>query len=266
MHIPLIQVDAFADRVFAGNPAAVCPLIEYPPDELLQSIAAENNLSETAFIVPVPSPGRYRLRWFTPTMEVDLCGHATLAAAHVVFTRLRLDATQVEFETRSGLLTVTRDGERLTMDFPSVPSSPGEVPADVLSALGEPNPHDTHVVPSVHGADYFMLIYRDRTEVEALRPNFSALDANVIVTAPGDGAIDFVSRFFGPASGVNEDPVTGSAHCTLAPYWAARLDKSKLVARQVSRRGGTVECELQDDRVLLRGRCADYLEGTISVD
>ncbi|MEK7704071.1 MAG: PhzF family phenazine biosynthesis protein [Myxococcota bacterium] len=266
MEIPIIQVDAFADAVFGGNPAAVCPLLDFPPDELLLSIAAENNLSETAFLVPVP--GRYRLRWFTPTMEVDLCGHATLATAHVVFTRLRPEDDTVAFETRSGLLDVTRNGDLLTMSFPSLPATVGAAPAELLAALGEPAPREIHVVPRLHGADDFMLVYGSSQEVAQLRPDFSRVHANVIATAVGDGGIeapDFVSRFFAPASGINEDPVTGSSHCTLAPYWAGVLGKATLVGRQISQRGGTVRCELRDERVLLSGRCVDYLVGTISV-
>jgi PhzF family phenazine biosynthesis protein len=266
MQIPLLQVDAFTDAVFGGNPAAVCLLTEWPPDELLQSVAAENNLSETAFVVPLS--GRYRLRWFTPTVEVDLCGHATLASAHVVLTRLRPDDDQVVFETRSGLLTVRRDAGLLTMDFPSLAAERIEPPARLLDALGGPAPTEVHVVPNVHSDDYYMAVYASEAEVAAVSPDFSRLGAIVIVTAAADsgaGDLDFVSRFFAPTAGINEDPVTGSAHCTLAPYWASRLGKTRLAGRQISRRGGTVVCQIAGERVLLSGRCADYLEGTISV-
>jgi len=266
MDIPILQVDAFAEAVFGGNPAAVCPMLEYPDDALLQQIAAENNLSETAFLVPVP--GRYRLRWFTPTTEVDLCGHATLASAHVVFTRLRPEDDRVEFETRSGLLEVRRDGELLTMSLPRVVATPGEAPPELLEAMGGPAPQEVHVIARPHGADRYLLVYASREEVAALCPNFARMRADVVATARGgDGleAPDFVSRFFGPAVGVNEDPVTGSAHATLAPYWAEVLGKTELVGRQISRRGGTVRCALAGERVLLSGRCVDYLEGTIHV-
>jgi PhzF family phenazine biosynthesis protein len=264
MQIPLIQVDAFTDEVFSGNPAAVCPLLEWPRDNVMQAIAAENNLSETAFIVPVP--GRYRLRWFTPAVEVDLCGHATLATAHVVFTRLRLEDEVVLFDTRSGTLEVSRDGSLLTMDLPRIPSTPSEPDAELAAAVGESRPVEVHRVDRVHGADYFMLVYASRDEVAALRPDFRRLRANVIATAPADSdGLDFVSRFFAPMSGIDEDPVTGSAHCTSAPYWASRLDRAKLVGRQISKRGGTVHCEVRGDRVALSGRCVDYLEGTITV-
>jgi predicted PhzF superfamily epimerase YddE/YHI9 len=257
MQIPLYQVDAFTNRLFAGNPAAVCPLEEWLPDALLQAIAAENNLSETAFFLR--RGDRYELRWFTPSVEVDLCGHATLASAFVILRLLEPARERVEFDTRSGQLTVTRRGERLAMDFPAKPPLPCEPPPGLLEALGgEPL--------EVLKADYYLVIYETEAAVRALRPDFAALRAasgiGVIVAAPGERA-DFVSRFFAPAYGIDEDPVTGSAHSTLIPFYAQRLGKWSLEARQVSARGGELYCELQGDRVLIAGEAVLYLEGTI---
>jgi len=258
--IPLYQIDAFADRPFAGNPAAVCPLERFPADHVLQAIAEENNLSETAFLVR--ENGAWRLRWFTPAKEVDLCGHATLAAAWVVFDRLEPTADEARFETRSGRLTVVRSGDGLSMDFPARPAKPVSAPRALLSALGGPEPEE------VLRADYWMVVYGRAADVVALAPDMSRLaeleDGTVIVTGPSDHAgVDFVSRFFAPAYGIPEDPVTGSAHCTLAPYWARRLGRNPLAARQVSRRGGELTVEVRGDRVVLGGRCAFYMAGEI---
>ena len=259
---PLYQVDAFTGRVFAGNPAAVCPLQSWPDDSVLQAIAAENNLSETAFFL-AEGEG-FALRWFTPLTEVALCGHATLAAAYVVFALLEPSRTApVAFSTaQSGVLTVTRDGEDLSMDFPAAPAAPCATPQALTQALGRA-PTETHAAPR----DY-LAVYDDEAAVRGLDPDFAALasldrDA-VIVSAPGEAA-DFVSRFFAPRLGVAEDPVTGSAHCTLTPYWAARLGKTELHALQVSKRGGELGCILAGDRIHLTGRCALYLEGTITI-
>ena len=265
MKIPIYQVDAFTDAVFAGNPAAVCPLDDWLSDEMLQGIALENNLSETAFLVA--NGGDYHLRWFTPAVEVALCGHATLGAAHVIFKHLKPDTDQVVFDTLSGKLTVRRENGRLSMDFPSLPPQPMDPRPDVRAALGGPEPQEFHAIRSVHGADYLMLVYGNRDQVAALAPNFSDLKANVIATAEAgtsDNA-DFVSRFFAPMAGIDEDPVTGSAHCTLAPYWIARLGRSPLQARQISARGGDVTVELDGDRVRLSRRCADYMSGEITL-
>jgi PhzF family phenazine biosynthesis protein len=261
MQIPLYQVDAFASKLFEGNPAAVCPLTEWLDDATLQALALENNLSETAFLVE--DGDGYRLRWFTPTTEVDLCGHATLASAHVVFNRLRPEADAVRFATLSGELTVTREGDRLTMDFPAVRAKQIEARPDVAALLGSAPAEAAFEVPQVHGAEYLMLVYASRAEVAGLAPRFAALDANVIATAPADPGdeLDFVSRFFAPAAGIDEDPVTGSAHCTLGPYWADRLARNVLRARQISPRGGNVGVEVAGDRVRLTGSCVDYLEG-----
>ena len=256
MRIPIFQVDAFSSKLFGGNPAAVCPLEEWLPDETMQSIAAENNLSETAFFVS--AGGHYDLRWFTPVVEVDLCGHATLAAAHVILNVLDSGAGQVVFETRSGELTVSRDQDKLSMDFPSKPAEPCEPPSGMLEALGgEP-------LEFLRG-QYYLAVYASETEIRELRPGFAALagmDDAVIVTAPGD-EVDFVSRFFAPRAGVPEDPVTGSAHCTLIPFWADRLGKTELHALQVSRRGGELFCRHRGDRVTIAGRAVLYLEGSI---
>jgi PhzF family phenazine biosynthesis protein len=262
MRVPIYQVDAFADRPFAGNPAAVCPLDDWLPDAVMQAIAAENNLSETAFVVPQGEG--YGLRWFTPALEVDLCGHATLATAHMLFDRLDPDRDAVSFETRSGRLTVTRHGDRLEMDFPALPVQ-AEVSVDdaTLAGLGA-RPVAAWTVRRTHGAPFRLALFASQADVAALAPDFGAMTANVIATAPGD-ELDFVSRFFAPRVGVPEDPVTGSAHCTLAPFWAERLGRTELRARQISARGGDVGCRLDGDRVLLSGRCVCYMEGHIEL-
>ncbi len=263
--IPLYQVDAFTDRVFAGNPAAVCPLSEWLPDEVMQAIAAENNLSETAFFVARPD-GDFDLRWFTPKTEVDLCGHATLASGHVVLRHLEAERNEVAFHTRSGRLAVARDGERLVMDFPSQPPEPTDdagVLADVSAALGKAPSH-------LFASHTIMAVFDHHSQVAGLKPDFvkmASLDVPyVIATAPGDGeGVDFVSRFFAPTAGINEDPVTGSAHTLLTPYWVERLGKNPLVARQISARGGTLWCELKGDRVSIAGYAVDYMRGEIPV-
>lgn len=259
MQIKLYQVDAFTDRPFAGNPAAVCPLDDWLDDATMQAIAAENNLSETAFLVP--NDEGYHLRWFTPAVEVPLCGHATLASGYVVLNHLRPDADAVTFETQSGPLVVRRDGDRLRMDLPALPPEPVEPPPGLVEAVGG-------APVEILKARYHMLVYANEAEIEFLSPDFAGLgrleSGNVMATAPGR-EVDFVSRFFGPASGINEDPVTGAAHCMGTPYWAMKLDKSVLTARQISARGGDLFCELVDDRVHLSGSCAFYMEGTITL-
>jgi len=264
MRLPIYQVDAFADRVFGGNPAAVVPLEQWLPDDLLQSIAAENNLSETAFFVPL-EPGRWDLRWFTPTAEVDLCGHATLATAHVITTQLSPGLGRMVFATRkAGDLVVTREGELLTLDFPSRPPRPATPDPLLVQGLGGPVPQ------AVLTARDWLVVYGSARQVLDLTPDIATLgrlDRMVIVTAAGDPSVgegvDFVSRFFAPGHGIAEDPVTGSAHCTLVPYWAGVLGRTDLLARQVSRRGGTLVCGLRGDRVRIGGRAIPYLEGFI---
>jgi PhzF family phenazine biosynthesis protein len=257
MKTPCYQVDAFTSEVFHGNPAAVCPLPAWLPDARLQNIATENNLSETAFVVPRGE--EFDLRWFTPTLEMDLCGHATLAAAFVLFTKQKFSGNVIRFHSRSGLLTVKRAGDILTLDFPSRPPQPCALPETLASGLG--------AKPAIvlKSRDY-LAVFASAAEVRALRPDFAALKKldclGIIATAPGDDC-DFVSRFFAPAAGVDEDPVTGSAHCTLIPYWAARLGKNKLFARQISQRGGELFCELAGDRVHIGGKAVLYLRGEI---
>jgi predicted PhzF superfamily epimerase YddE/YHI9 len=261
MRLPLYQVDAFAEKLFGGNPAAICPLPQWLPEATMQSIAAENNLAETAFFVR--ENGDYALRWFTPAVEVDLCGHATLASAHVVFSFLEPQRQSVGFRTlKAGMLTVSRCGEALVMGLPSRPASPVEAPPGLLAGLGG-KPHEV-----LRARDY-MVVYGSAAEVAALDPDFAALAKidcwGVIATAPGEDGIDFVSRFFAPGHGVPEDPVTGSSHCTLTPYWATRLGKTELKARQLSRRGGALDCALHGDGVSIAGRAVLYLEGQITV-
>ena len=261
MRLPIYQVDAFADRVFGGNPAAVCPLDAWLPDATMQAIAAENNLAETAFFVP--DGADYALRWFTPTVEVDLCGHATLASGHVVFAFLQSERDRVDFHTvKAGTLTVAKRADLLVMDFPAWPAAPAEPPPGLLAALGG-TPREV-----LRARDH-LVVYDSAADVAALEPDLAAL-ADVdcwaaIATAPGENGIDFVSRFFAPKQGVPEDPVTGSAHCTLVPYWAKRLGKTELEARQISRRGGALSCALEGDRVSIAGRAVLYLEGRISI-
>jgi PhzF family phenazine biosynthesis protein len=261
MRLRLYHVDAFADRVFTGNPAAVVPLDDWLPDATLQSIAAENALSETAFLVRA-GDARWDLRWFTPTTEVDLCGHATLASAFVIATILAPGDAALTFRTRmSGELTVTREGDVYTLDLPSRPPVTAVPAADLVAALGAARPRE------VLAARDWLVCYDDPAHVQTLRPDIARLahlDRMVIVTAPGED-VDFVSRFFAPGAGVPEDPVTGSAHCTLVPYWAARLGKERLEARQVSARGGRLHCALVGDRVQVGGRAVLYLEGTIQL-
>jgi len=258
--IPLYQVDAFASRVFTGNPAAVCPLQAWLPDAQLQQIAAENNLSNTAFFVP--DGDAYQLRWFTPAVEVELCGHATLASAYVIFKELGVQSSQICFRTKSGELTVQRQGDRLALDFPSRPPDACEVHPDLLRAIGgQPE--------KVLAARDYLVIYPSEAELRALKPNMELLATMdrfaVIATAPG-AQYDFVSRFFAPAKGVPEDPVTGSAHCTLIPYWATRLGKRQLHAYQASARGGELWCEDCGPRVRIAGHAVLFLRGTISLD
>jgi len=261
MKIPFYQVDAFTNKVFKGNPAAVCLLDSWLDDKVMQNIAAENNLSETAFLVNKAS-GFYSLRWFTPSVEVDLCGHATLAGAFVIFNLIDKNLTSLDFETASGTLSVARSGERLSMDFPARRPVPVELPELLSRALGrEPL--------AVLKARDLLAVFGNESHVRELAPDVELIKQMkdtfaVIVTAPGEKS-DFVSRFFAPRVGIPEDPVTGSAHSTLIPYWAERLNKSVLHAVQLSKRGGELFCEHRGDRVRISGHAVLYATGEIYI-
>jgi PhzF family phenazine biosynthesis protein len=259
MKLPIFQVDAFAHRVFSGNPAAVVVMNEWLSDQVLQAIAQENNYSETAFVVP--RGDFFDLRWFTPEIEMDLCGHATLASAHVIFRHGYTRDEEIVFRSKAGSLTVKCEGDLLAMNFPARAPRPIECDAAVSAALG--------AAPSeLHESRDLLAVFDSQADVEALSPDFPAVAKlntfAVIATAPGNSC-DFVSRFFAPGAGVPEDPVTGSAHCTLVPYWSTRLGKSKLHALQVSARGGELYCEHLGERVVLAGRVVEYLRGEIYV-
>jgi PhzF family phenazine biosynthesis protein len=260
MKLTIYQVDAFTNKVFGGNPAAICPLEEWLDADLMQKIALENNLSETAYFVK--KDDYYEIRWFTPTYEIDLCGHATLASAFVIFEILQAETDKIKFIShKSGELFVEKNGNVLTLDFPSRPVSPAEVPSGLIEAIGK-QPKEV-----LKARDYF-LVYENEQEILDISPDFTALlkiDAHgFIVTAKGDSS-DFVSRFFAPEVGVFEDPVTGSSHCNLIPFWAERLGKTELFGKQISARGGELFCELRDDRVKIGGNAVLYLKGEIYV-
>lgn len=257
MNIRQYQVDAFASQVFAGNPAAVCPLDNWLDESLMQAIAAENNLSETAFFIPAENG--FHLRWFTPVSEVDLCGHATLATAHVLFNELGYAGQHISFMTRSGELTVAREDTRLAMNFPASIPQKCPTPEALVEGLG--------AQPSVvFAAEDYLAVFDNEAAIHRLAPDMSVLRRldrrGVCVTAPGD-SVDFVSRFFAPKHGIPEDPVTGSAHCMLTPYWASRLGKQTLDARQVSKRGGDIRCQLQGERVILSGHAVTFMVAEI---
>lgn len=259
MKIPIYQVDAFASEPFQGNPAAVCPLEEWLPDPVMQAIAAENNLSETAFFVG--DNGHYDLRWFTPTTEVDFCGHATLASAFVVLQEIEPALPAVTFQTRSGHMRVSAAEEGLVTDFPARPPSATDAPAILADCL--------NVQPrEVMASEDLFLVFESQAEIEAIVPDFKKMEdlplRGVIVTAPGREH-DFVSRFFAPKVGIPEDPATGSAHCALGPYWSERLGKNPVVGRQLSKRGATIRCETRRDRVALVGDCYLFLKGDIDI-
>jgi len=261
MRTPIFQIDAFTTRRFAGNPAAVMPMDRFPEDAVLQAVAAENNLSETAFLIR--EGGDYRLRWFTPTTEVPLCGHATLASAAVVMERLEPRRSRVVFHSASGPLTVSRTDVGYVMNFPARPSKPVSTPQGLGETLG--------VAPIEVVADGFnyLALLESAPVVRELAPDIAAIArfdrSGIIVTAAGDGPYDFVSRYFAPAKGIPEDPVTGGAHCALAPYWSKRLNKTSFRAYQASRRGGEIICRLAGDRVELEGACTFYLEGEVEI-
>jgi PhzF family phenazine biosynthesis protein len=273
MDVLLFHVDAFTDAIFAGNPAAVCPLETWLDDELLRAVAAENNLSETAFFVR--EADYYKLRWFTPRSEVNLCGHATLASAFVLMNVLDPSQQSVRFSTRSGILTVSRvvagqDDDLLAMDFPALPPWPcPNPPAELIDGLRSGSASSSGQQISVQQIkDNYFVIYESEDDVRQIRPDFALLEklhpAGVAITAPAkDNDVDFVSRYFVPSYGIPEDPVTGSTHCSLAPYWGARLGKTSLHARQVSTRGGEIWCELAGDRVVLKGKSVLTLRGSL---
>jgi len=264
MPLPFYWVDAFTDRIFGGNPAAVCPLDAWLDDALMQKLAWQHGLSETAYFVRT-GVHRFQLRWFTPVTEVDLCGHATLASAHVVFNELGLAGDEVTFDSRSGPLKVGKaEQQRLRLDFPVRPVGEAHDSGELLAALGK-LPEAVTLSPAC-----WLAVFPQAADVRTLAPDFEVLarlkPGRCIITAPGDEpALDFVSRFFAPDAGIPEDPVTGSAHCTLMPYWAARLGRKELHARQVSARGGELWCSLAGDRVHLAGRAVTYLRGQIEL-
>ncbi|MBN2703717.1 MAG: PhzF family phenazine biosynthesis protein [Pontiellaceae bacterium] len=255
MTLDFYQVDAFTDDLFSGNPAAVYPLKEWLADTYLQAIAAEHNLSETAFFVP--EGGGYHLRWFTPAAEVALCGHATLASAHIIFSTLEPQQDNIRFSSLSGSLWVRRENDRLTLNFPAQVLPMSEAAQDVVNKLG------VHPVEILQGDDY-LVVLESEDEVVALNPNSHQISQiecrGICVTAPGN-SVDFVSRFFAPRLGIDEDPVTGSAHCYLTPYWSDRLGKTELTARQLSKRGGTLWVKIDGDRVYISGNAVTYSKG-----
>jgi PhzF family phenazine biosynthesis protein len=260
MAIPYYHVDSFTGELFAGNPAGVCILPAFLGDCIMQKIAIENRHSNTAFVVP-RADGDFDLRWFTPQLEDDLCGHATLASAHALAMR-KHSVWPVRFHTRTGILTVAPDGDSFEMEFPAMPAQPCEAPVGLLPALGL----QTALVTK--SRDYLVVVDQAE-EVRALSPDIAALAkldigiAGAIVSAPGEGDMDYVCRFFAPSIGINEDPATGSIHCTLAPYWAVRLGKVRLRAQQLSSRGGCMQCTVSGDRVKIAGRARLYLHGTL---
>ncbi len=259
MKLPIYQIDAFSNRVFAGNPAAVCPIEEWLEDSVLQAIAQENNLSETAFFIP--QENGYHIRWFTPVAEVDLCGHATLATAFVIFNYLDRSSSQITFRSRSGKLTVVQENELISMDFPSQPPALCEAPRELVDGLKK------EPLEILCSEDYFVVFSSEKAIVE-LKPDMGLLKKldlrGVIVTAKGD-KVDFVSRFFAPKFGIDEDPVTGSAHCALIPYWAKKLNKKNVHAHQVSERGGELFCKDCGDRVVIAGRAVKFMEGICNI-
>lgn len=255
----MYQVDAFASQPFEGNPAAVCPLSEWLPDDLMQAIALENNLSETAFFVREPEG--YRIRWFTPVAEVDLCGHATMAAAHVLFNHMKYPEDRLYFESRSGPLVIARQEGRLVMDFPAQRPLSCKTPPEIVEAFGKTP------VECLKAIDY-IAVFETEADVSSAAPEglrLAELDLRTVaITSPGRKH-DFVCRVFAPKLGIYEDPVTGSAYTQLAPYWAQRLGRRRLHARQISARGGEVACEVADERVMISGKAVTYLEGRIDI-
>jgi PhzF family phenazine biosynthesis protein len=260
MKIKIFQIDAFTDKVFGGNPAAVCPLDSWLPDTLMQKIAMENNLAETAFFVGNQSS--FEIRWFTPEVEVDLCGHATLATAFVIFHLQHFPGSAIEFNSRSGLLRVLKAGDLLTLDFPADAPLKVSAPEGLIAGMG------LQPLEIYKGKTDYMLVYSTAEEIENLKPDMakiSKIDARGIIATAQGNDVDFVSRFFAPQSGISEDPVTGSAYTTLTPYWAARLSHSELSARQLSKRRGLLQCRLAGNRVEISGQAKAYMVGEIDL-
>ncbi len=259
MKVPIYQVDAFTGQLFRGNPAAVCPLEKWLDDELMQNIGAENNLAETAFFVKKGET--FELRWFTPKVEVNLCGHATLASAHVIFEHLRFGGDTIRFQTKSGELRARRTGDQIALDFPAKKALPVPAPSGLTEALG------LSPVGAFRSSD-LMALFETEDDILSIEPDFELLKKidphGIIITAPGKSS-DFVSRFFAPNYGINEDPVTGSAHSTLIPFWAEKLNKKKLHAIQLSKRRGELFCEYLGERVLISGRAVTYMTGEIFI-
>lgn len=257
----IYQIDAFADALFSGNPAAVCPLENWLDADIMQKIAAENNLAETAFTVPVENG--YEIRWFTPEVEVDLCGHATLASAYTLMNFEGFSGGKINFFSRnSGTLTVTKNGDFLTLDFPKDNLQKVENLAIFEKCFAY------QPIEAYQGKTDYLLIFENEHQIQNIEPNIpeiAKIDARGIIVSSISENFDFVSRFFGPNCGVNEDPVTGSAHTTLTPFWAEKLGKTKLTAKQISKRGGVLECELKNDRILISGKCKTYLKGEIFI-
>lgn len=263
MKLSLYQVDAFTDKLFGGNPAAIVPLKKWLPDDVMQNLGMENNLAETAFFVPSEQKGvDYDLRWFTPAIEINLCGHATLASAYVIFEILKEKKKKIVFSTKSGLLTVTKEKKKFNMDFPSwKPQRIDEYPAGLAATLG------VNEIVGVYKYRDLLIELNKEEDVRNATPDFTAVKKTgekIIITAPGN-KVDFVSRFFAPTVGIDEDPVTGSAHSQLIPFWSEKLNKAKMTAEQLSQRGGKLSCEQNGDRVMMAGECVFYMEATIYI-
>ena len=260
MEISLYQIDAFASKLFEGNPAAVCPLDEWLPDKTMQSIAEENNLSETAFFVP--KKNGLHIRWFTPKGEVDLCGHATLATSYVLFNILGYKRDKIEFDSRSGLLIVTKDNERIVMDFPAQPPVLCDIPKEIGKAF--------NIAPiECLKSEDFIVVFEREIDIESAKPDLeqlTKLDLRGVIITAKSSRYDFIARFFAPKYGIPEDPVTGSAYTQLAPYWASKIGSKRFSVKQVSSRGGKLTCEIVDDRVLISGKAIKYLEGKINIE
>lgn len=258
MKYTIYQIDAFAENVFSGNPAAVIPLKKWLADETMQKIANENNLSETAFFIPTEKG--FHIRWFTPGAEVDLCGHATLATAHVLYHHLNYSKNEILFESKSGILKVTRENDLIVLNFPSSKIEVIEIPDNIKNAF------NLESIKCIKGRDDLMLIFENESDIQNLNPDFQKITESkargIIVTAESQ-EFDFVSRFFAPAVGINEDPVTGSAHTMLIPYWAKQLNKTEMVAKQVSERGGIIHCHHLGERIKIGGKAVTYLVGKV---